>query len=99
MSKTKKDLEIQTRYIYKPEIKNCPHCDAALADRASYQWRKTVQQLDEVIYVASRAKECVNPECSHQGEPYVSATTVRRKSFGRLGNQRTASVCPLEGLG
>jgi len=30
---------------------------------------------------------------------YNQSTTARRKSFGSLGNQRTASVCPLEGLG
>ncbi len=73
MAKTSKDLEIQARYIYRSEIEDCPDCGEALEDRSYYQWRKTVQQLDGAVYVASRGKECVNPECDHQGEAHLSA--------------------------
>ncbi len=73
MAKTSKQLEIQARHIYRPEIEDCPYCGEALEDRSHYQWRKTVQQLDGAVYVASRAKECVNPECDHRGEAHLSA--------------------------
>ncbi len=73
MAKTSKQLEIQARYIYRPENEECPNCGEALEERTYYQWRKTVQQLDGAVYVASRAKECVNPECDHRGEAHLSA--------------------------
>ncbi len=86
MSKTAKHLEIQARHIYKPEIEICPQCGHDLKERAYYQWRKTVQQLEGAVYVASRAKECVNPKCDHQGEPHVSAVaqmvTVPECTYG-----------------
>lgn len=86
MAKTKKELEIRAQYIYKPEIEICPHCKDSLEDRSYYQWRKTVQQLNGAAYVASRAKECVNPECKHQGEPHFSAAaqmvTVPECTYG-----------------
>ena len=43
MAKTKKELEIQARLIYKPEIEICPHCQETLEDRSYYQWWKPVQ--------------------------------------------------------
>ena len=86
MAKTAKQLEVKARYIYKPEIETCPHCDEPLRARSYYQWRKTVQQLDGAVHVASEAKECVNPECSHQGQPYTSAeaqmVTVPECTYG-----------------
>ena len=86
MAKTTNHLGMQTRHIYKPEIKVCPHCGENLEDRLYYQWRKTVQQLDGPVYVASRAKECVNPECGHRGEPHFSAAaqmvTVPECTYG-----------------
>ena len=86
MAKTTKHLEIQARHIYKPEIEVCPYCGEDLQDRSYYQWRKTVQQLDGPVYVASRAKECVNPECDHRGEPHFSAAaqmvTVPECTYG-----------------
>jgi len=72
MAKTAKQLDVKERHIYKSGIETCPHCGEALRARRYYQWRKTVQQLDGAVYVASEAKECVNPECDHQGQPYTS---------------------------
>ena len=63
MAKTGKQLDVQARYIYKPEIETCSHCGQRLQTRHYYQWRKTVRQLDGAVYVASAAKECVNAEC------------------------------------
>lgn len=86
MAKTAKQLEVKARHIYKPEIETCPHCGEPLRARCYYQWRKTVQQLDGAVHVASEAKECVNPECSHQGQPYTSAeaqmVTVPECTYG-----------------
>lgn len=86
MAKTAKQLEIRTQHIYKPGIEVCPHCRAFLQERSYYQWRKTVQQLDGPVYVASRAKECVNLQCDHQGQPYFSAAaqmvTVPECTYG-----------------
>jgi hypothetical protein len=86
MAKTAKRLEVQARHIYKPEIEVCPHCGAPLQERSYYQWRKTVQQLDGAVYVASRAKGCVNSQCGHQGQPYFSVAaqmvTVPECTYG-----------------
>jgi len=86
MAKTAKHLEVQERYIYNPEFDVCPHCGELLWARAYYQWRKTVQQLDKVIYVVSQAKECVNLACEHQGQGYESAVaqtvTVPKCTYG-----------------
>jgi hypothetical protein len=86
MAKTTKHLKIEGRHIYKPEIEACPHCEETLEERSYYQWRKTVQQLDGAVYVASRAKECLNPECDHRGEAHFSAAaqmvTVPECTYG-----------------
>lgn len=72
MAKTAKQLDVKERYIYKPEIKTCQHCQQLLRAQTYYQWRKTVQQLTGAVYVVSEAKECVNSECAHQGKRYTS---------------------------
>lgn len=86
MGKVAKQLEIQRRHIYNAELENCPHCGVRLQGRLHYQWCKVVQQLDGVVYVVSRAKECVNSECSHQGQAYSSAAaqmvTVPECTYG-----------------
>ena len=86
MAKVAKDLKVKARHVYKPEIEICPHCREPLQERSYYQWRKTVQQLDGAVYVASRARECVNAECAHHGKPYFSATaqmvTVPKCTYG-----------------
>jgi hypothetical protein len=86
MAKTAKQLEVRARHIYRAEIEVCPHCESCLQERAYYQWRKTVQQLGGAVYVASRAKECVNVQCEHQRQPYSSAAaqmvTVPECTYG-----------------
>jgi len=86
MAKKAKHLEVQGRHIYNSEIEVCPHCEMPLRARPHYQWRKTVQQLDGAVYVASRAKECVNLECAYQRQPYSSAAvqmvTVPECTYG-----------------
>lgn len=86
MAKTRKHLKVQERHIYNPEIDDCPHCGEPLQARRHYQWRKTVQQMDKVVYVASRGKECVNLDCQHKGQVYTSAAasmvTVPECTYG-----------------
>ncbi len=86
MTKRAKQLEISSRHIYKPEIETCPHCGQKLKVRTHYQWRKTVQQLNGTVYVASQASECTNPDCDHQEKPYLSAAaqmvTVPECTYG-----------------
>ena len=86
MPKTAKRLEVQARYIYNPEIEVCPHCNEPLRARRYYQWRKTVQHLDGAVYVVSQARECINPQCEHQGQYYTSAAvqmiTVPKCTYG-----------------
>jgi hypothetical protein len=86
MPKIAKHLEVRERYIYNPEIDTCPHCGKPLQAQRYYQWRKTVQHLDGAVYVVSQARECVNPECGHQGQVYTSAVaqmvTVPECTYG-----------------
>jgi hypothetical protein len=86
MAKTSKQLEVQARYIYNPEVEVCPHCGDPLRARRYYEWRKTVQQLDGAVYVVSQARACVNPACAHQGQVYKSAAaqmiTVPKCTYG-----------------
>ena len=63
MSKKAKDLKITERKIYKPEFKSCPKCGGWLHLQGYYQWRKMVQHLDRVVYVASQAGTCENGGC------------------------------------
>ena len=87
MTKKPKQLEIQHRYVYNSEVEICPQCKEPLQPQAYYQWRKTVQQLTGVIYVAHRGSECVNPECSLMRQMYPSAraqsVTLPGCTYGR----------------
>ncbi len=73
MARTRKTLHIDERHIYKTEIAQCPHCGTPLHTQRHYQWRKTVQHLDKVVYVASQGKVCGNPHCTHAGQVYSAA--------------------------
>ncbi|MCP4452782.1 MAG: hypothetical protein GY809_15070 [Planctomycetes bacterium] len=86
MAKKTKALEVDGRYIYTPELEVCPCCGEPLILRKHYQWRKTVQHMHEVAYVASRAKECKKPGCAQAGKGVVSAAgqmvTLARYTYG-----------------
>jgi len=68
-----KQLIPQERRIYHAELETCPHCGTPLRLSRHYRWRKTVQTLNGVVYVASRPKECPNPGCPQYGKRYPSA--------------------------
>lgn len=68
-----KQLVVQQRRIYHAELERCPACGSRLHLSGHYQWRKTVQHLDGVVYVASRSKECRLEGCLRFGKRYPSA--------------------------
>jgi len=68
-----KQLVVQERHIYHAELEHCPACGAALHLSGHYTWRKTVQHLDQVVYVASRPKECRQVGCPLSRKRYSSA--------------------------
>lgn len=68
-----KTLPIAQRVVYTCELATCPTCGTALLACRHYSWAKTVQQLDRTLYVASRPKRCVNPQCAAYGHPIVAA--------------------------
>ena len=75
-----KQLTPQERRIYHAELETCPHCGTPLRLSGHYTWRKTVQTLNGVVYVASRPKECPNPGCPQFGKRYP----VSRRSASGL---------------
>jgi hypothetical protein len=86
MTKTAKQLKVHGRYICNSEIEDYPYCGNPLRAGPHYQWRKTVQHLDEIVYVASQGRECVNPQCTHRRQTYTSAAaqmaTVPECTYG-----------------
>jgi len=86
MARTRKVLQVSERHIYKTELTQCPHCGAPLVAQRHYQWRKTVQHLDQVIYIASEGKVCRNTQCARLGQVYSAAAaqmeTVPGCSYG-----------------
>ncbi len=68
-----KQLIVQERCIYHAELELCPACGTPLYLSGHYSWRKTVQHLDKVVYVASRPKECRDPSCRLCGKRYPAA--------------------------
>jgi len=77
MARTRKELQVNERHIYQTELTQCPHCGAPLVAQRHYQWRKTVQHLDQVVYVASQGKICRNAQCPHPGQVYSAAAAQR----------------------
>jgi hypothetical protein len=67
-----KHLVITERHIYHAELESCPACGQPLELCGHYSWCKTVQQLDKVVYVASRPKECRNAACQLYKQPLTS---------------------------
>jgi len=57
---------------FRPEITNCPHCEAKLI-RAHAAWKKKISTLQGVIFAWSFSYRCSNPNCSHPRALYRSA--------------------------
>lgn len=61
--RTKRELKIERRQIYRCELTNCPYCDERLKALNQVNGRKTVQKLDEVVWIGYRPYGCENPCC------------------------------------
>src|SRR5947209_11350672 len=68
-----KHLTIDERLSYTCELDTCPTCGHPLRPCNHLSWAKTVQQLDRVVYVTSRPKECRRRACPQFGTRYVSS--------------------------
>lgn len=64
------------RQIYTTELRACPHCGYELKLRPNWHMRKTIQTLNGPRFVAGKAKECINPECSHGGKRYYASQVL-----------------------
>ena len=64
------------RQIYTTELRACPHCGYELKLRPNWHMRKTIQTLNGPRFVAGKAKECANPECSHRGQRYYASQVL-----------------------
>lgn len=67
-----RDFAIAERRIYHAELDTCPECGSTLVLSDHYSWCKTVQHMGQVVYVASRPKECPNPRCRLYRRRYTS---------------------------
>lgn len=60
------------KVYFKPEMRNCPHCETKLV-RSHNAWNKKISTLKGVIHVWSMAYSCLNANCSHPNVTYKSA--------------------------
>lgn len=68
----KNRLQPKKKVYFKPELKNCPHCQNKLR-RSHTAWNKKIATLHEEIHAWSMAYQCVNPGCPKIGISYKSA--------------------------
>jgi len=64
------------REIYVSEVSNCIDCGAELRVRPNWHMRKTIQTMKGPVFLAGRAKVCVNEKCWHQGIRYYASQVL-----------------------
>jgi hypothetical protein len=64
------------RQIITSELKVCPHCGADLKLRPNWHAQKTIQTMKGPLFLAGRAKMCINEECSHCGTRYYASQVL-----------------------
>jgi hypothetical protein len=69
------------RVRYRPEVRACPHCGAALA-YSHPAWRKVVQSLTGIAHVTSLGYRCPQPACAFGRTVYRSARAEARQVKG-----------------
>ncbi len=69
----RKDVEIHERRIYYAELEVCPLCNTPLKKCEHLSWRKTVQTLNQNLFVGSRGSSCPH----HSDTIYLSAAAAR----------------------
>ena len=64
------------RQIFVSEVSHCVHCGAELRVRPNWHMRKTIQTMKGALFLAGRAKVCVNEKCSQQGIRYYASQVL-----------------------
>ncbi len=64
------------RQIFVSELDTCVHCGTELKLRPNWHMRKTIQTMQGPLFLAGRAKMCVNAECSHYGTRYYAGQVL-----------------------
>jgi hypothetical protein len=64
------------RQIFVSEVSHCAHCGVELKLRTNWHMHKTIQTLKGPLFVAGRAKVCLNVECSHRGTRYYASQVL-----------------------
>lgn len=70
--RTKNRLDSKETKYYKPEFKNCPHCNVKL-DYCHTVSRKTISTLEGVYTIVNMGYRCSNEHCSNPETVYRSA--------------------------
>ncbi|MEI6901389.1 MAG: hypothetical protein WCL00_16045 [Bacteroidota bacterium] len=61
------------RQIFVSAVNTCVHCGAELKLRPNWHVRKTIQTMNGPLFLAGKAKICMNTECSHCGTRYYAS--------------------------
>ena len=69
----RKDVEIHEHRTYHAELEVCPLCGTRLEKCEHLSWRKTVQTLNQNMFVGSRGSSCPH----HPDTIYLSASAAR----------------------
>ena len=64
------------RQIYTCELQDCPHCGVELKPGPNWHMHKMIQTLNGPLFVAGRAKICLNAACSHPGMRYYASQVL-----------------------
>jgi hypothetical protein len=64
------------RQIFVSELDTCVHCGTELKLRPNWHMRKTIQTMQGPLFLAGRAKMCVNAECTHSGTRYYASQVL-----------------------
>lgn len=82
----KNRLGAAPKVYFRPEFRQCPHCECKLR-RSHTAWEKKIVTLKQgVIHAWNVAYSCQNPDCSHRGVAYKSAEaemlSMKHSSYG-----------------
>lgn len=64
------------RQIFASELDNCVHCGTELKLRPNWHMRKTIQTMQGPLFLAGRAKMCINEGCTHSGTRYYAGQVL-----------------------
>ncbi|MDY7079727.1 MAG: hypothetical protein SXV54_22810 [Chloroflexota bacterium] len=73
----RRDFANAKRVIVECELEKCVHCGEPLVSSKTWHMRKTVQTMDEPLFVAGKSKKCDNLDCCYVGEHYHASGVLR----------------------